>query len=78
MYAFVRRLDRETLVVALNVGETSATVNLPLKDFVPDGSKLRAVLGTGDGQVQFGEMIGATIPGREGVVWEVETAGAPQ
>lgn len=67
VYAFGRRLDGETLVIALNNGRSAATVAIDVGDYLPDGTELDDVWR--DTRVRVaGGRLPLAVPARSGVV----------
>lgn len=71
VYAFERHLPDETLIVALNVGDTAASVDLPVGEHVANGTFLRDVWSGETAQVSDGRIALAQLPARDGRVWLV-------
>jgi len=68
VYAFGRRLGRDTLLVVLNNGEEPYEVNLPLKDVLREGTRLVDLL-TGAGyEVRKGVVRGPALACQSGLV----------
>jgi neopullulanase len=66
--AYLRQLDDEKLIVAVNNDRASQTVALPITEYLPDGAHLKALTGGSDQEVA-GSAIHLTLPAREGIVW---------
>jgi neopullulanase len=71
VYAFMRILDRETLLVVLNNGEQPFKAGVLVEDHLPDGTRLMGLLEGGVYEVQEGTVRGAPIPVQSGVVLKV-------
>ncbi|MDQ4076286.1 MAG: glycoside hydrolase family 13 protein [Chloroflexota bacterium] len=68
VYAFARRNDDETLVIALNVAEEPREIAVPVGAYFHDGLHLKPLFGQGQASaVDDGEMR-LSLPAREGVV----------
>jgi len=68
VYAFGRRLGRDTLLVVLNNGEEPYEVNLPVKDVLGEGTRLVDLL-TGAGyEVRKGMVRGPALACQSGLV----------
>jgi cyclomaltodextrinase len=73
VYAFGRRLQNETLIVAFNIARAARTPQIKVAGYLPPGQHLRQVWsGTGVTVVQ-GALCGIKLPPRSGVVWVAET-----
>jgi glycosidase len=74
VYAFARRGEQETLVVVLNNGENSYTLDLPTKDLFADQRMssdriaLRDVWGDVEGYTVNGRITGGVLAPRSGAV----------
>lgn len=68
VYAFLRRLGDETVVVILNNAQEAYRVRVPTHGQIPDGMQLEDQLGGGRYAVQEGEIVGATLSPRSGLV----------
>jgi len=73
VYAFLRRLDAEALVVVLNNGDTSYPVEVPLHGYLPDGAVLRDLLNGGEYRVTNDHLDGPALPPRSGMVCRMES-----
>jgi neopullulanase len=71
-YVFLRRLDEECLVIALNTGDQPAKVSFPVAGHLPNGIVLTGVWSDDTARVARGRITGGAIPARDGVVWKVE------
>ena len=65
--AYSRALDDDKVMVALNVGDKAAKVDVPVTDLFPDGTHLKAVYGKANVTVEGGS-VKLTIPARDGLV----------
>ncbi len=72
-YAFARRLGQETLLVALNAGDTPAQVTLPLQEMAADGTALRDLLSNHTWSVADGE-VRLSLPPLSGAVLQMPPA----
>ncbi len=76
--AYGRRLGSETLVVILNSGRQPVTVDLPVTEYLDDGTVLHDVTdrprsgGDGSATVIQGHLHGVRVPARAGMVLEAE------
>jgi neopullulanase len=68
VYAFVRRLASESLVVVLNNGEQAYELCVPVKGELADGVEFKDLLGSGRYVVRDGTVTGTSISSRSGVV----------
>lgn len=68
LYAFARHEGEETLVVAVNVGETAAEMAVPVGGLLAEGVELRPIWGKGTAEVVTSGQVVVALPGREGVV----------
>lgn len=66
-YAFGRALDKDKLIVALNVGDKAQKLELTVKDMFPDDTTLKALYGKGSAKVEDG-MVKVSVPARDAVV----------
>jgi glycosidase len=69
VYAFGRQLGAEALVVVVNVGERSRSVEVPAGGLFDEGAGLTAAYGEGGGQVKDGKIM-LTLAPRSGRVLE--------
>jgi glycosidase len=67
VYAFARVGSGETLLVAVNAGESPSTVTIPVGGLLDEGPTLAAGYGTG-GATVTSDAVQLTIPARDGVV----------
>ncbi len=72
VYAFARKLEGETVIVALNAGKTPATIDLDVSVLLPDSTTVREEWGEGRLSVTKGKLTGIRVPARDGVVWTAE------
>ena len=68
VYAFLRRWQRETLVVVLNNDEREYEVRMSVRGEVAEGTELTDLLSGGRYKVSRGRLSGPPIPSRTGVV----------
>ncbi len=73
VYAFVRFLDKESIVVILNNSTKPYKVDIPLKNSLNDGATLRCLLNNGEYIVNNGAVTGPEIDARRGVVLLAES-----
>ena len=69
VYAFLRRLGDEVLVVVLNAGAETYHLAVPVAGQLDEGARLRNLLGAGEARVAAGRLVGADVPGRSGAVF---------
>ncbi len=67
VYAFGRQLGDDSVLVAVNVGDSQQTVQFPAKGLVPNDAQLTVAFGRGSACVEGGE-ISLTVPARDGVI----------
>jgi hypothetical protein len=75
--AFGRRLDQETLIVVLNSGDQSVTMDVPVAGYLQEGEPLRSVWHHHEVSVERGHIEGIRVPARSGVVLELDRAIDP-
>ncbi len=68
VFAFARRNESETLVIALNAGEEAAEVQVPIGAYFHDGAQLSLLFGQGRASAVENGEITLILPAREGVV----------
>ncbi len=68
VYAFLRRLGDETMIVVLNNGHSPYPVSVPVKGQLAGGTRLRDQLNGGIYTVKRGRVIGQAMPPRSGIV----------
>ena len=68
LYVYGRRLGDETLVIALNISSSSQALDIPVGDYLPEGTVLEHVWGRETAQVVEGRLRGNTMPPRSGWV----------
>jgi cyclomaltodextrinase len=68
VYAFVRRLDGEALIVVLNNGERRYEVSIPVNGELADGIGLNDLLEGGQYVVQDGALVGPPVVPQAGLV----------
>lgn len=74
LYAYLRRLDAESLVVVINNQSIAYELDLPVAQYLPAGSQLDAVFGDGTAMVSDGRLLGATIPAYTGYVFSISNS----
>jgi neopullulanase len=72
IYAFGRRLGGETLVVVLNASRASFALDVPLKGYLPTGTRLRDAWTQAEASVTGGRLHGWTLAPRSETVLTVE------
>jgi len=68
IYAFLRRLEDEMLVIVLNNGETTYRLDVPVKGYQADGAVLSDLLGSGEATVTGGRLRALSLPPRTGAI----------
>jgi len=68
VYAYLRRLEEEALVVVLNNGASPHHLDVPVGEHLRDGTRLRDLMGAGEAEVVAGRLVGLALPPRSGVV----------
>jgi neopullulanase len=71
VYAFLRRLQEETIVVIFNNGESPYRVHIPVDGELLDGAELEDQLARGRYKVERDTIVGAALPARSGAVLQV-------
>jgi len=71
VYACLRRLDDEVLVVVLNNGAATYRLDVPMGNHLPDGTRLQNLMGDGEASVVAGYLTGLALPPRSGAVLAV-------
>jgi cyclomaltodextrinase len=66
-YAFARQYEDDTILTAINAGDSPAKITIPVSGLLADGIALKAVYGSGDVTVEGGN-VQVTIPARDGIV----------
>ena len=70
--AYLRRLDDEAVVIALNKGRKPLKVDLPVGGFLGEGVRLREAWDGTSAQVHEGKVQAVRLPSRSGAVWVAE------
>jgi glycosidase len=68
VYAFLRRLEDEVLVIVLNNGEKPYPLDVPLGDRLPDGVVLHDLLSGGEARVASRRLRGLSLSPRTGTI----------
>ena len=68
VYAYLRRLENDLLVVVLNNDTPPHHLDVPMSDHLPDGTSLRNLMGSGEASIVTGRLTGLTLPPRSGAV----------
>jgi len=68
VYAFLRCLEDEKLVIVLNNGEMTYCLDVPVKGYQPDGAVLCDLLSGGEATVAGGRLRGLSLPPRAGAI----------
>ena len=71
VYACLRRLDDDLLVVVLNNDIATYHLDVPIGDHLPDGTRPRNLMGGGEARVVAGRLAGMALPPRSGAVLAV-------
>jgi neopullulanase len=71
-YAFGRKRDNETVIVALNAGKTTTTLNLNVELLLENGVSVRDEWSDTHITVANDHLSGIVVPPRDGVVWVAE------
>ncbi|MCK5314238.1 MAG: glycoside hydrolase family 13 protein [Anaerolineales bacterium] len=66
--AYMRQLDQDKLVIAINTGNSDYTSEIPIYGHLTDGLRLFNILGPGETQIMDGKIHGLTIPARTGII----------
>jgi hypothetical protein len=74
--AYVRRLEDEAVLVALNNSQKAVTVDLPVRDILDEDMQIREVWNGTTKQVHEGKVQAVDIPARSGTVFLAESAPA--
>ncbi len=76
VFVYLRSLDGERLIIALNNGPTTHHLALPVSEHLSAGDHFPAVIGDGAARVVSGQLVGPAIPPRTASVFALE-AGDP-
>ncbi|MFW6115561.1 MAG: glycoside hydrolase family 13 protein [Chloroflexota bacterium] len=76
IFVYLRSLDDERLIVALNNGPATHHLAVPASQYLSDGDHLRALIGDGAATVVGGQLVGPAIPPYTAAVLALEE-GAP-
>lgn len=68
VYAYLRRLNDESLVIVLNNNTMTYHLDIPVGNHLPDGTRMRNLMGSGETSVVAGRLTGLTLPPRSGAV----------
>jgi glycosidase len=68
VYAFGRKLDNDVLLVAVNVGEASQEIAIPVGELLAEGTELRGLYGEMTGSVVKEGQVAMALGPRSGVV----------
>lgn len=68
VYAYMRELDGQQIVVAFNSNKTPVNVSIPLPESVSQGATFSAIWGEGNYLVEGSALAAVNIPAREGIV----------
>jgi cyclomaltodextrinase / maltogenic alpha-amylase / neopullulanase len=74
VYAFGRRLQNETVIVALNVSRAMRTPQIKVGGYLPASQRLRQVWSDTQVIAVQGVLQGVKLPPRSGAVWVAESA----
>ncbi len=70
--AFVRHLEKQVFLVAINAGDSSWELNIPVNEYFSDGTPLRDLLGGDDALVSEGHLREMKISPWEGAIFKVQ------
>jgi glycosidase len=68
MLAYMRHLDKDKMVIAINTGYSDYVPEIPINGHIPDGIRLYDILGRGETLIEGGKIHGLEIPPRNGIV----------
>jgi cyclomaltodextrinase / maltogenic alpha-amylase / neopullulanase len=68
VYAYLRRLEGDICVIVLNTGSTSYALDIPVKDYLPEGIHLENRIGGGVARVIDSKITRLALPPRSGLV----------
>lgn len=68
IYAFLRRLGDEVMVIVLNNGKESYPLDVPIEGYLPDETILCDLLGGKEARVTGGRLRGLSLPPRTGAI----------
>jgi cyclomaltodextrinase / maltogenic alpha-amylase / neopullulanase len=71
VYAYLRQLGGDICVVILNAGNTSYALDIPVKDYLPEGAHLENQIGAGVARVVGGKISRLALPPRSGIVFSI-------
>jgi cyclomaltodextrinase / maltogenic alpha-amylase / neopullulanase len=69
IYAYLRRLDGDNCVIILNTDNTSYALDIPVHDYLHEGSHLENLIGGGVARVIDGKLTRLALPPRSGIVF---------
>ncbi|MGE5141587.1 MAG: alpha-glucosidase C-terminal domain-containing protein, partial [Rudaea sp.] len=69
VYAFARKRDGQTVIVALNAGTEPATIEVPIAMMLADGAVVNQEWSGEKATVNGGRLAGLTVTPRDGAVW---------
>ena len=72
VYAYLRKLESDVLLIVINAGEQAAQIDLPLQDHLSRGVALQTVLGPGEARLEVSHTAGLHIPARSGIVFKAD------
>lgn len=72
--AFLRRLEDQTLIVAINNGNQELDLHIPINGQVEEGTRWKDLLGSGTAQVEGNVLHGSHIPARSAQILIRETS----
>jgi glycosidase len=76
VFAYLRTLDEDRLLVALNNTMATHHLSVPVSDYLSDGTHLRGLVGDGSARVVSGQLVGPALPPRTAAVLAVDE-GSP-
>ena len=68
--AFIRHLEGQTMIVAINAGEDNWDLNVPVEDFLNEGVVLKDLINQHSGVIEEGHLRKVSIPAWEGAVFK--------
>ncbi|MFN2305320.1 MAG: hypothetical protein ACK2TV_16440, partial [Anaerolineales bacterium] len=68
--AYLRHLEGQRMLIAINAGETSWELNLPVSDQLADGTLFEDVLGGDGGLIEEGHFRKRTLSPWEGAIFK--------
>ncbi len=72
VYAYLRKLDADVLLIVLNAGEAAAQIDISIQEHLSHGVALKTVLGPGEARLEVSHTAGLHIPARSGIVFKAD------